>query len=75
MYSKWCESNELQLWTHFLEEDLLYATNLRDIRKLVDYSPNSPGMPAEAPGRTANWTGWQIVKAYMKRKCMNVDFF
>jgi len=34
---------------------------------LVDHSPNSPGMPSDAPGRTANWTGWQIVKAYMKR--------
>lgn len=65
--TEWCEINELQMWTHFLGENLLYSTNLRDIRKLVDHSPNSPGMPAEAPGRTANWTGWQIVKSFMKR--------
>ncbi len=65
--TEWCEINELQMWTHFLGEDLLYSTSLRDIRKLVDHSPNSPGMPADAPGRTANWTGWQIVKSYMKR--------
>jgi len=24
-------------------------------------------MPPEAPGRTANWIGWKIVKAYMNR--------
>lgn len=63
----WCENNELQVWSHFLKEDLLYSTKMRDIRKLVDYSPNSPGMPPEAPGRTANWLGWQIVKSFMKR--------
>ena len=64
---QWCQDNELQMWAHFLHEDLLYSTKFNDIRKLVDHSPNSPGMPPEAPGRTANWMGWQIVKAYMKR--------
>ncbi len=65
--TQWCRDNELLMWAHFLNEDLLYSTSLSDIRKLVDHSPNSPGMPPEAPGRTANWMGWQIVKAYMKR--------
>lgn len=63
----WCKDNELDIWAHFLREDLLYSSSQRDIRKLVEYSPDSPGMPPEAPGRTANWIGWQIVKAYMKR--------
>ncbi len=65
--TKWCEENELEIWAHFLKEDLLYSTRMRDIRKLVDFSPSSPGMPAEAPGRTANWLGWQMVKSYMNR--------
>jgi hypothetical protein len=64
---EWCEANELAMWSHFLSEDLLYSTRRKDIRKLVDHSPNSPGMPEEAPGRTANWLGWQIVKSFMKR--------
>ncbi len=64
---KWLEENELQIWSHFIGEDLLYSTRYKEIRKLVDYSPNAPGMPPEAPGRTANWVGWNIVKAYMKR--------
>jgi hypothetical protein len=63
----WCEENELEIWAHFLREELLYSTDWQNFRKLVEYSPNSPGMPPEAPGRTANWVGWQIVKAYMKR--------
>ena len=64
---KWLEDNELQIWSHFIGENLLYSTRYKDIRKLVDYSPNAPGMPAEAPGRTANWLGWKIVEAYMDR--------
>ncbi|MDV7392581.1 hypothetical protein RZS08_14540, partial [Arthrospira platensis SPKY1] len=63
----WCEDNELDMWAHFLREDLLYSSNWQDIRKLVEYSPDSPGMPPEAPGRTGAWLGWQIVKSFMKR--------
>ena len=64
---EWCNDNELEMWAHFLKEDLLYTTKWDKMRKLVDYSPNSPGMPPEAPGRTANFMGWQIIKAYMQK--------
>ncbi|MFN7119362.1 MAG: hypothetical protein ACK4TA_21370 [Saprospiraceae bacterium] len=64
---KWLEDNELEMYAYFLKENLFYSSDYSNIRKYVEYSPNSPGMPAEAPGRTANWLGWQIVKAYMQR--------
>jgi len=64
---QWLKDNELEMWAHFLKEELLYSSNWQDIRKLVEHSPNSPGMPPEAPGRTANWAGWQIVRAYVKQ--------
>lgn len=63
----WLSNNELEIWAHFLKEELLYSTDFSEFRKLVDYSPNSPGMPPEAPGRTANYIGWKIVEAYMRR--------
>ena len=63
----WLNGNELEMWAFFIKEDLLYETDSHKIRKLVDYSPNSPGMPAGAPGRTANWVGWQIIRAYMRK--------
>lgn len=63
----WCEENEANIWAYFVSENLLYSTEYNAFQKLVDYSPNSPGMPEEAPGRTADWLGWQIVKAYMER--------
>lgn len=63
----WLKNNELEMWAHFLKEDLLYSTDFQKFRKLVDYSPSSPGMPPEAPGRTANFVGWKIVEAFMRR--------
>ena len=57
---EWCRDNERNLWAHYLSEDLLYSNEFRKINKLVNYSPNVPGMPAEAPGRVANWTGYRI---------------
>lgn len=62
----WLEANELEVWAYLLKEDLLYNSKWTDIRKFVEYSPKVDAMHPEAPGRTANWMGWQIVKAYMK---------
>ncbi len=64
----WLNKNEIELWAYLLSEDLLYSTDRNKIRKLVDPSPGGAGnMPVEAPGRTANWVGWQIIKSYMNR--------
>jgi hypothetical protein len=65
--AEWLSSNEKNIWAFFLSEDLLYNSDWQKIRKYVEYSPGSPGMPAEAPGRTGNWIGWQIAKAYLKK--------
>jgi hypothetical protein len=64
---EWVENNEQKIWSFFTEENLLYETNLSKINKYVNPSPSSPGMPIEAPGRTADYIGWQIVKAFMKK--------
>ena len=64
---EWLLGNEREMWAYFLKEDLLYSSTWQDIRKFVEYSPHSPGMPPEAPGRTANFVGWRIVREYMQR--------
>ncbi len=65
---EWLAENEFNIWSHFIENELLYSTEFRKIRKLVEYSPTGPtDMPAEAPGRVGNWMGLQIVKRYMQR--------
>ncbi len=64
---QWAKQNELSMWSFFFDQELFYETNMMSINKYLSPSPNSPGMPSEAPGRTANYMGWQIVKKYMKR--------
>jgi len=64
----WINENEIDMWAYFLDKELFYSTDRKKIRKLIDPSPKGASdMPPEAPGRTANWVGWKIVEAYMKR--------
>lgn len=63
----WCREHELQMWSYFVSEKLFYETSLARMGKYINPSPSSPNMPPEAPGRTANYVGWQIVRAYMER--------
>jgi hypothetical protein len=65
--TQWCKENEAGIWGSFLKENVVYETNFKKIAKLVTPSPNSPGMPQEAPGETGNFIGLQIVKQFMKR--------
>jgi hypothetical protein len=64
---KWVKDNERNIWDVFTTQNLLYETSLTRIQKLIGPSPDSPGMPQEAPGNTGSWMGWQIIKVYMKK--------
>lgn len=60
-------NNERELWTQIIKRDLLYSNRRTEFDKLIVPSPiGATWMPRESPGKTANWIGWQIVKAYMK---------
>ncbi|MBP6184447.1 MAG: hypothetical protein KA479_05855 [Saprospiraceae bacterium] len=63
----WCVENERNIWSYFLSENLLYSTDWKTYRKFIEYSPNSPGMPEEAPGRTGDFIGLQIIYAWFKK--------
>ena len=66
----WMENNynERELWTQIIKRELLYSTRKSEFDKLIGASPKgATWMPKESPGKSANWIGWQIVKAYMQR--------
>ncbi len=66
--TEWCTRHEAELWSYLASENLLYESDQRKIRKLVFPGPGAPPpIPQEAPGRAANYIGWQIIKAYMQR--------
>jgi len=64
---EWVNFNEPELWKFLLKNDLIYSDDFSKINKLVNPSPNVPGLPPEASGGIANYIGWRIVQDYMVR--------
>ena len=66
---EWCNENEVQIWTHLIDQKLLYSTSYRDYAGVVTDGPFSKGMhvPQESPPKIAIWAGWQIVRKYMEK--------
>lgn len=61
---KFCVESEAQIWSYFLNKNLLYDTKFEQFKYVKD-GPTTYGMPKESPGRVGAWLGWQIVRAYM----------
>ncbi|MGW8314398.1 MAG: gliding motility lipoprotein GldB [Bacteroidales bacterium] len=64
----WCIRNEKQMWTHLVEEKLLFSTDPLVIRKLIEDAPSTSYYTPESPGRAAVWQGLQIVRAFASRQ-------
>lgn len=58
--------NSGTVWTHFLENEILFETNHMVKKKYLDDRPKTYEVGDEAPGRIGTWVGWEIVRAYMK---------
>ena len=63
----WCENNAEPVWFYFIDNQLLYTKETKEIIKYMGESPFIQGFPEGSPGRIGHWIGWQIVKAYMKK--------
>ena len=64
---EWCRNNESRIWAFWIENDYLFTTQQRLIMKYLNDAPFVSGMPVESPGKTAGWTGYQIIKKYMEK--------
>lgn len=65
---EWCKSFESEIWAFYLENNLLYETDYPKIQVYLSEGPFTPGLGehnASAP-KLGVWTGWQIVRKYMK---------
>jgi gliding motility-associated lipoprotein GldB len=54
------------IWTHFVENELLFETNHMIKKKYIDDRPKTYEIGEKAPGRIGTWLGWQIVNKYME---------
>ena len=66
----WSKANEGQVWSYFVERELLYSTDSNLPNRFINASPFSKfqlvEIDKESPGRIGQYIGWQIVRAYMK---------
>lgn len=63
---KWCKTYEARVWSHMVDQKLLYTTEYMVINKWINQAPFVAGIPKDSPGRLGQWVGWQIVRKYMK---------
>ncbi|HLW18999.1 MAG TPA: gliding motility lipoprotein GldB [Cyclobacteriaceae bacterium] len=66
-------ANEEMIWSHFIENELLFETNPFEIRKYTGEAPFTDAISMEAPGRLGRWLGWNIVDDYRFNNSLNIN--
>ncbi|WP_130735365.1 gliding motility lipoprotein GldB [Flavobacterium sp. J27] len=72
----WCKENEYQMWSYFIENNLLYESNVKNEFRFINEAPFSKfylEIDNESPGRVGQWLGWQIVRSYMENNSISLD--
>lgn len=67
---KWSKINEEQIWSYFVEKEMLFSTDPKLYTRFTVPAPFSKfylELDNESPGRLGQYIGWQIVKAYAQR--------
>jgi len=62
-----CYKNEKNIWSYFIENNLIYETEPNLIGAYINDGPNTPELGAGSPGFIGQFVGWQIVKKWMER--------
>lgn len=60
--------NEVNIWAHFLHNNLLYTTDPVTVRDYMNESPNTPALGPASPGFIGQFVGWQIIKKWMGKE-------
>jgi len=62
-----CLSNEKNIWSFFIQNDLLYKLDPQLVREYVTEGPFTQAFGKESPGNIGQFLGWQIVQKWMKK--------
>jgi hypothetical protein len=64
---EWVQQNSGQVWSWFLDNELLFSSDRQMIQRFAGEAPFTSAFSRDSAPRTAAWTGWQIVREYMRR--------
>ncbi len=69
----WCYSNEVNMWSYFIQQDYLYSDDKDLNRRFLQPAPfskfyimneSNESVDIESPGGVGRWIGWQILRHY-----------
>ncbi|MCX6290415.1 MAG: hypothetical protein NT126_01470 [Bacteroidetes bacterium] len=63
---KWCDANEKNTWSFFIDKKMLFSSDQNQIMKYLNDGPTTNGFPKESPGAIGQWLGWKIIQSYAK---------
>lgn len=63
----WMEENMENVWGWLIQNNLLFSSDLTQLRNLTDDAPKTNAFGEGSAPRTNAYIGWQIVKQYMKK--------
>lgn len=66
----WANENEVNIWTYFVDKELLFDTDSKLLQRFVNPAPFSKfylEFDSESPPRLGRYIGWQIVTSYMEK--------
>lgn len=66
--TKWCTENERSIFNFFTTNNLLYERDPALTQPFTSEGPFTQSMGEQSPGNIGAFVGWQIVKAYLKKK-------
>ncbi len=73
---KWAQKNEEEIWKYFVSNKLLYDSHPDLDRRFLNLAPYSKFYTENdrnTPGQIGTYTGWQIVRAYMKNNNVSLQ--
>lgn len=72
----WAAANEVQIWTYFIEKELLYSTDQKLDARFLNLAPFSKfylELDNESPGGIGRYIGYNIVKSYMENNDVSLQ--
>lgn len=73
---EWAQNSEENIWKFFIEENLLYSTDMSLNKRFLDVAPFSKfyiGDDTLSPGQIGVYVGWQIVRSYMRNNAVSLS--
>lgn len=62
-----CYASEKNIWSFFVQNDMLFNTDPDLTRDYLNDGPNTPALGEASPGNIGLFVGWQIVKKWMEQ--------